>query len=158
MGTVKRKPCQRCGKNRALKFYTPKGRICATCRKASTRKTTRGTHLANTYGISHAEYESILAQQGQACAICRGVRRGSYDVDHDHRLEKRLLAEGHEPLTARRLSIRGLLCKRCNRRLLPASLDDTAILSRAIEYLNDSPACWVLDQRLTTVLKDALDS
>lgn len=156
--TVKRKQCQKCGKNRALKFYTPKGRICATCRKATTRKATRGTHLANTYGISHAEYESILAQQGKACAICRGVRRGSYDVDHDHRLEKRLLAEGRAPLEARRLSVRGLICRRCNRRLLPSCLDDTTILQAAIDYLLCPPAKKVLDPTLMSILKDTLNS
>lgn len=156
--TVKRKECQKCGKNRALKFYTPKGRICATCRKATARKTTRGTHLENTYGISHAEYESILAQQSQACAICRGVRRGSYDVDHDHRLEKQLLAEGREPLEARRLSVRGLICRRCNRRLLPACLDDTQILQSAIDYLMRPPAKTVLSPRLIHVLSPPPDS
>jgi hypothetical protein len=144
---IKRRECQKCGKNRALKFYTPQGRICATCRKATTRKNARGTHLATTYGISHDEYESILHQQSESCAICGGVRKGSYDVDHDHKLEKRLIVEGFDPLEARRQSIRGLLCKRCNRRLLPATLDDTRILQRAIDYLMNPPARRIIKRQ-----------
>jgi len=82
------------------------------------------------------------------CAICCGYRKGSYDVDHDHRLEKRFIAEGYDPLKARRESIRGLLCKRCNRRLLPASLDRPDILEQAIEYLTNPPAEMVLNVTL----------
>lgn len=145
--TTKRRECQKCGRNRALKFYTPQGRICATCRKATARKNARGTHLAATYGISHDEYEALLAAQGETCAICNGVRKGSYDVDHNHKLEKRLIDEGFDPIEARRNSIRGLLCKRCNRRLLPATLDDTKILQRAIDYLMNPPAGRVIKRQ-----------
>lgn len=142
---MKRRPCTKCQRNRAERFFTSKkGKVCADCRKASSRKLARTTHLQTNYGISHDEYEALLAAQSQACAICRGIRRGSYDVDHDHRLEKRLLSEGKEPLEARRESIRGLLCRRCNRRLLPATLDDTKILQGAIDYIMNPPARHIL--------------
>ena len=142
--SVKRRKCTKCGKNRALKFYTPQGRICASCRKTTSRKLARSTHLQQTYNITHDEYESILAAQGGTCAICKGVRTGSYDVDHDHKEEKRLIATGVEQPLARRASIRGLLCKRCNRRLLPASLDSVTILESAIAYITDPPATNLL--------------
>ena len=140
--------CTKCTKNRALRFYTTKGKICATCRKGTTRKLARATHLQQTYDITLAEYEGILNLQAGKCAICCGLRSGSYDVDHDHKLERRLIAEGYAPLTAKRASIRGLLCKRCNRRLLPASLDRTDILEQAIEYLTNPPADQILNVEL----------
>jgi len=140
--------CTRCTKNRALRFYTTKGKICATCRKGTTRKLARATHLQQTYGLLLEEYDLILAYQMGKCAICCGLRSGSYDVDHDHRLEKRFIAEGYAPLKARRESIRGLLCKRCNRRLLPAALDRPDILEQAIEYLNNPPAEHILSANL----------
>ena len=137
--------CKKCTKNRALRFFAPKGYTCATCRKGSGRKLARATHLQQTYNLTLAEYEAILNFQAGKCAICFGVRNGSYDVDHDHKLERQLIAEGHENLEARRMSIRGLLCRRCNRRLLPSCLDTPTILEQAIEYLNHPPAEEVLN-------------
>ena len=139
--------CKKCTKNRALRFYTPKGYTCVTCRKGTGRKLARATHLQQTYGLLLEEYDLILDYQMGKCAICCGYRKGSYDVDHDHGLEKRFIAEGYAPLRARRESIRGLLCKRCNRRLLPASLDRTDILEQAIEYLNNPPAMQFITEQ-----------
>lgn len=141
---VKRKPCIRCGKNRALKFYTARGNVCSTCRRGTARRAARSTHLQQTYGIELAHYNALLEYQNHACAICLGKRSGSYDVDHDHKKEKALIADGADPLTARRDSIRGLLCRRCNRRLLPATLDDLRIMQGAIDYLLNPPARHVL--------------
>lgn len=100
------------------------------------------------YNITEVEYQAILAYQDGACAICRGKRPGNLDVDHDHRAQGQLLAAGLSREVAVRDSIRGLLCRRCNRRLLPASLDTTAILYQAIDYLNNWPADEVLEERL----------
>lgn len=136
--------CKKCTKNRALRFFTPKGYTCATCRKATTRKQSKRTHLQQVYGITLEEYETLMERQTRKCAICFGTRTG-YDVDHDHKLERQLIAEGHENLEARRMSVRGLLCRRCNRRLLPSCLDTPAILEQAIEYLNHPPAEEVLN-------------
>lgn len=92
-----------------------------------------------TYGITLEEWQHLLLQQGGVCAICKG-KRTQYDVDHDHKLEKLLLDSGIEPTTAARMSVRGLLCKRCNRRLLPAATDKTSVLESAIQYLDSPPA------------------
>ena len=140
----KMRRCQRCEKNRNVKFFTPRGRICASCRRESARRTAKDGHLQNTYGITHNDYDTMLKVQDGRCAICRGDRKGKFDVDHDHRVEKQMIGEGTDPITARSASIRGLLCKRCNRRLLPASLDSVEILQNAIHYLLDPPAYHVL--------------
>lgn len=90
----------------------------------------------DTYGITEAEYGAILEAQGNACAICRSARPYRLDVDHDHGLERAGLPA--------RLTIRGLLCKRCNRRLLPAGQDSVIVLEAAIDYLTFPPALAVL--------------
>jgi len=100
----------------------------------------RDVRLRETYGIDQAYYERLLARQDGRCGICQGTRRGNLDVDHDHALERELLASGVGKPEATRRSIRGLLCRRCNRRLLPSCRDDEQILLRAIEYLRFPPA------------------
>lgn len=125
--------CVRCGNNRnKSRFLGTRGRICDRCRSDSAHHTTKNTRLQQTYGITLEEWRAILAAQGNTCAICGGTRRGKrgrprYDVDHDHALERAGL-----PM---RECIRGLLCPRCNRDLLPACRDDVAILYAAIGYL-----------------------
>ena len=128
---VKRKPCAKCGRNRALKFYAPRGRVCSFCQKRRTSNASRETRLLETYGISLADYDAMLAAQGGVCAICGGTRKANLDVDHSHKT----------------YLVRGLLCRRCNRRLLPASLDQVDLLLKAIEYLNNPPAFAVLGER-----------
>lgn len=128
-----RRPCKRCGKNRAEKFFTsPRGRVCSSCRTATRRRTSRASHLERTYGISEAEYSQLLQYQGGACAICNGVRPYSLQVDHDHKTGL----------------VRGLLCKQHNKRLLPAAKDDIAILESAILYLKNPPARAVVGERV----------
>lgn len=82
----------------------------------------RGHSLARR-GITTAEYDARLAEQGHVCAIChRTDSRGHrLAVDHDH-------ATG---------AIRGLLCKDCN---LALGLfgDNTERLIGAIDYLGRS--------------------
>jgi len=80
--------------------------------------------LAETYGLTHEEYDALLAAQGDVCAICGGKRKYNLQVDHDHRTG----------------AIRGLLCKQCNKRLLPACRDSAMVLLAAVEYLDNPPA------------------
>ena len=100
------------------------------------RLASRDVRLLETYGITVQEYEALVAAQGGGCAVCGGVRKGSLDVDHDHALVRAGL-----PV---RETIRGACCRRCNRRLLPAALDNIEILEAAIEYLKNPPARAVL--------------
>lgn len=132
---MKRRPCKRCGRNRQERFFvSPKGRVCSTCRKRRTKHASRDVRLQETYNISQAEYDAMFKAQGGRCAICKGTRPGNLDVDHDHKHDGPV-----------RDSVRGLTCRRCNRRLLPACLDRVDILENAIEYLTNWPSKRVLE-------------
>jgi len=89
----------------------------------------RNAKLVKTYGLTDADFERLLAEQGGGCAICRRpetkVRLGvplPLCVDHDH-------ATG---------AVRGLLCRACNVGL-GAFEDNTAALVAAAAYLRGAP-------------------
>jgi hypothetical protein len=133
------KVCQGpCGRNRDDRFYTSaRGRICADCRRKTRRRSSKDTRLQEDYGITMAQWERLLAYNDGKCWICDGVRKGkgggpAYDTDHDHARERMGMP------TER--TVRGLLCKQCNRRLLPAAKDSIALLERAIWYLLNAHA------------------
>lgn len=138
-----RRPCEGpCGRNRDLRFFPPDARRtdgistrCVTCKKKRRSIGSRDQRLQETYGITQAEFNLILESQGGVCAICKG-KRPSYDLDHDHKAVK-----AGKTL---RQSVRGVLCRRCNRRLLPASLDDCDVLFAAQTYLISPPARQVI--------------
>lgn len=76
------------------------------------------------HGLTPAEYDALLAEQGGACAICRAstprMRNATrLYVDHCHETDQ----------------IRGLLCFRCNTMIALAD-DSTDRLRAAIHYLN----------------------
>lgn len=131
--------CRKCGRNRNASFYVgTRGRTCTTCQRRRSRASTRDVRLVETHGIDSEIYDAVLADQGGKCWICRKAYPYKLDVDHDHATEKALIAAGWEPIDARRASLRGLLCKRCNRRMLPAASDDPSTLRRAAIYLEDA--------------------
>jgi hypothetical protein len=67
----------------------------------------------------------MLADQAGHCAICpREPTTKRLHVDHDHKSGL----------------VRGLLCWRCNRKLLPPSGDDPDLFDNAADYLRDPPA------------------
>ena len=137
MSAEKRRPCKKCGRNRAERFFTgPRGHTCKSCRKRRVQLAGRDVRLMENYGITLEEYDALFDAQGGRCAICQGKRSGNLDVDHDHKLEKAGLPK--------RETVRGLLCRRCNRRLLPAATDNTTVLEWAIRYLDEPPARRVL--------------
>lgn len=85
----------------------------------------RGYNLGR-YGITPADYDALLADQGGACACCGSTtnRNGKrLFVDHDHETG----------------AIRGILCLNCNRGL--AALGDTIVgVRRALAYLERAEA------------------
>jgi len=76
------------------------------------------------YGITIEEYESLLASQFWACAICGRDEEefeGRLHIDHDHITGK----------------VRGLLCRKCNS-ILGYADDDIDVIRKAIAYLERS--------------------
>lgn len=84
-------------------------------------------YLKATYGISLADYERMLLDQGGLCAICRRPETRStttrFCVDHCHLVG----------------TVRGLLCFQCNVGLGKFK-DDPKILAAAIAYLMKDPS------------------
>lgn len=83
--------------------------------------------LRRTYGITLAQYEQMLADQGGGCAICERPASSMptrLHVDHDHKTQL----------------VRGLLCWWCNRKSLPGVKDDADRAERTAVYLRDPPA------------------
>lgn len=119
--------CTKCKRNRAEKFFKPRGRICAPCQRGRVQLASRDVRLMENYGLTLEDYAALLAAQGGRCAICGGTRKKNLDVDHDHK------KVGRE-------SVRGLLCPRCNRQILRHARDNAALLRAAADYLDRCPA------------------
>ena len=85
----------------------------------------RNSVLIKKFGITQADYESILEGQG-GCAICgreepdERERGAHFPVDHCHKTDK----------------VRGILCNPCNIGL-GTFYDNPKLLLAAVEYLND---------------------
>jgi hypothetical protein len=107
---------------------TPDYRKKATAYLRKWRKTENGkrsrkaVHFKRSYGITIEQYDEMVRQQGNACAICgrsgNAEFHGRLCVDHNHETKK----------------VRGLLCDNCNGGL-GKFLDDPSALFRAIIYL-----------------------
>lgn len=122
------RPCAYCGK-----IYQPKTRrvskYCSReCSEADRRESgrERDAYLLRKYGIDHAEYERLLAEQGGGCALCgtkpdeltAGRFRTYLHVDHDHATN----------------AVRGLLCPDHN--LLLGRFGDSAdAFRKVVTYL-----------------------
>lgn len=75
------------------------------------------------YGITHAEFLSLLESQGGVCAICKlpALGRGgrnAFCVDHCHKTG----------------SVRGILCSNCNS-AIGLLFDDASVVASAAAYL-----------------------
>jgi len=95
---------------------------CKPCHNARTRQSReqvggeRTYHLRRRYGITAADADAMLADQGGLCAICGAAP--AVHVDHDH-------ATG---------AVRSLLCFNCNGGL-GQFRDDAAVLRAAARYV-----------------------
>jgi hypothetical protein len=92
---------------------------CHNVRGRTSRERAGGArtyHLTRRYGISAAEADVMLAEQGGLCAICRHMP--AVHVDHDH-------ATG---------AVRALLCFNCNGGLGQFK-DDPVVLRTAVDYV-----------------------
>jgi hypothetical protein len=99
-----------------------RGPYCKPCHNARGRASrdrvggARTYHLKRRYGITAAQADAMLADQGGLCALCRTAPAAH--VDHDH-------ATG---------AVRDLLCFNCNGGLGQFK-DDPALLRAAARYL-----------------------
>ena len=76
--------------------------------------------LRHKFGISLAQYDTLLQRQKGVCAICgQSSTRRTLDVDHDHKNGR----------------VRGLLCSACNTGI-GLFHDDPDIFVRIIKYLS----------------------
>lgn len=92
------------------------------------RATARDRRLMILYGITEAEYNTVLSHQGGACAVC-GVRSKKNRLSVDHRHSDGLL--------------RGLLCWSCNKAIAYLR-DNPWIADQAADYLRLPPAWGAL--------------
>lgn len=99
------------------------------------------------FGLVDGDYEVLFQVQNGVCAGCfrEPVEGRSLDIDHEHQLQEK----DREPWE-RFIKLRGLLCHRCNR-LLGLAGDDSGVLRRLADYLDDPPARRMVIQRWKSV-------
>lgn len=123
------KTCSGCNKMKPVsQYYRRKDGKSETCSRCKTCMDTsfRDRSYRTRFGITLAEYESLLEEQSSRCRLCGEKEKidnriKNLAVDHDHKTGK----------------VRGLLCNRCNRALGMFS-DDINFLKKAIAYLQNS--------------------
>lgn len=107
--------------------------ICT--QREGSKKKARDDFLVRRYGITTAEYDTILAAQGGVCWICERPATGNrLAVDHRH-----VLKDKQQNPRDTRTRVRGLLCWRCNGALGKFN-DSIEKLRKAADYLQQCPA------------------
>ena len=79
------------------------------------------------YGITYDDYDRVLAEQNECCAICKSSKpkgRGRFHIDHDH-----TCCPGQKTCGK---CVRGLLCHNCNVKLY---VIENGWAMKAIKYL-----------------------
>lgn len=117
--------CPRCQTFKPHNSFNPRkdsatglNAYCKPCQRSYNRE----RRMRVFYGLTYDEFDLLLACQDGRCAICGGrPRKHGLAVDHDHKTGE----------------IRGLLCSRCNHRLLGSANDDPARLRKAADYLEE---------------------
>lgn len=93
-----------------------------SAKKCVTPERVRNRNLKNRFGLSIDDYNRMLQQQNNCCAICQTTtprgRFNSFCIDHDHKTGR----------------VRGLLCFKCNLGLGNFN-DQTELLLKAKDYL-----------------------
>ena len=130
------KVCAKCGeKKERSEYHKDSARVdgitsyCKECKLKTNKvwrdnnpeellQSQRRTRRKRVYGVSPEEYDRMLLEQNNQCAICFIPIGYESAVDHDHLTEK----------------VRGLLCKSCNLGL-GFFKDNIIFLSNAISYL-----------------------
>lgn len=99
-------------------------------RSSQTKTKAREYRLKRTYGITLAQYDSLLASQRDCCAVCgkhRTKEKTNLHVDHDHKTGE----------------VRGLLCSYCNLRVVGRHRD-AGLFEAASRYLRGPFTGWIV--------------
>ena len=91
-------------------------------------------NLRKRYGITLEQFESILAAQGNVCAVCKQGDK-VFCLDHNHKT----------------LKVRGILCLNCNLRVIGGARDQDHKLINAAEYVQRNPSDLVYPEGLFLV-------
>ena len=115
-------PCEPCRKRNRERMRGIRAGISQE-EKQKTWKTKRDYFLTHKFGITTKDYDRMLIEQNNCCAICFSTYTGdkrskNFHVDHCHATEK----------------VRGLLCSACNKGLGLFSESEQKLKS-AIEYV-----------------------
>lgn len=121
--------CKACRKAEYKKWYTsPKGqaKVKAYCKSYNAipknKVRSRYFRIAKKFGISKKDFDIMLKNQNNACAICK---KEEYDPRHKY------LSVDHNHSTGK---VRGLLCNNCNKALGQFKECPTIMLN-AISYI-----------------------
>jgi Recombination endonuclease VII len=141
------KKCNECNQQKSLMlFYKDKnslGGLRPNCKECKDAKTIQWRNLnrerynesarihnrrrypasrLQRYGLTHEEYQTMLINQNNRCAICKKLPQGKRPlvVDHHHETKE----------------VRGLLCYGCNRAI--AIFDNLLLLQACGKYLKKS--------------------
>lgn len=118
----RRGQCKPCLTKRKRESERRRGYRYARKPNIATRKT-RDTDYRRKYGITHDDYDKMLSEQNNQCALCPNPPHrcvsGRLVVDHCH--------------TSR--VVRGLLCSECNR-ILARFGDNVAGISKVLAYIS----------------------
>lgn len=83
--------------------------------------------IKSMYKLSREQYDAMVAQQGNACKICKKAR--PLHIDHDHSC-----CSGNKSCGK---CVRGLLCADCNR-AIGMFLEDESIIQNALDYVRSN--------------------
>ena len=141
--------CGTCKKMVGPEQWTPKSLRCRSCQAAyaaaflAARPGYNRAKKLGKHGLTVAEFDAMLAAQGNRCGSCDDPEpggHGTWHLDHDH-----MCCPGQYGC---RKCIRGILCHACNL-LLGNAKDDPKRLIKACIYLGAVPTsiCWFVDPR-----------
>lgn len=117
--------CPDCKTDDPSKFAKNKSRwngLQTYCRECHNKRQ-RPAYLQMNYGMTEEQYQNMLKEQGNVCALCGKPpaegRYGKLYIDHDHETKE----------------VRGLIHLGCNV-LIGYAFEDPEVLQSAIEYLH----------------------
>lgn len=140
------KSCPKCGETDHSKFgpnRRRRDRLQVWCRRCTdahfTPEMSRQYWLKHKYGLSTDEYQAMLLEQHDLCALCnkpfedqKGLRPV---VDHDHSTQ----------------AVRGIIHQACNS-MLGHAHDDPTVLAAGIRYLDGAKNLKLQDKRTISLL------